>query len=60
MIMAAIDTCCRSMPSSWQMPSVMATVSGMETATSSALRHSMKIMATRTTITIASIRFWSN
>ena len=33
MIMAAMETCCRSIPSSWQTPSVMAQVSGMETAT---------------------------
>jgi hypothetical protein len=58
--MAAIDTSCKSMLRSWQMPSVMATVSGMDAATSKALRHSMKIIATRTTITMASVRFWSN
>ena len=39
-----------SMPMMWHMPSVIATASGIDAATSSALRHSMNTSATTTTI----------
>ena len=57
MISAAIETCWRSIPTSCDKPRVIATVIGMQTATSSALRHSMNTSDTSTTMTIASIRF---
>ncbi len=55
MMSVAIDTCWMSMPSTWVTPKVIASVSGMEAAISSAARQSQNpIRATRTTRTMAS------
>jgi hypothetical protein len=45
-VSAAIETCCKSIPIIWDKPRVIATVTGIDMATSSALRHSMKSNAT--------------
>ena len=61
MMSEAIDTCCTSMPSTLIIPNVIARVSGIASAISSAERHSQKpSSATMTTRTIASIRLSMN
>ena len=55
MISEAIETCCRSIPSTCIIPNVIASVIGIDSAISSAERHSQKpISETSTTSTTAS------
>ena len=57
MISVAIDTCCRSMPSKRIIPKDMRSVNGIDSAISSAERHSQNpINETMTTSAIASYR----
>ena len=49
MMSEAMEICCRSMPSMCIMPKVMARVMGMDSAMSSAERHSLKPMAATST-----------
>jgi hypothetical protein len=61
MISDAIETCCRSIPSRYIIPKVIASVIGIDNAISTAERHSQKPMSdTSTTRITASFRLPMN